>query len=83
MANNLPTLSSFDLESFKITKTAIEQAASRLLAEKIEQVKTLLDEIKDISEETGVKVNLRSVVVTLSTVRDITEDSWYSSSDNC
>lgn len=83
MANNLPTLSSFDLESFKITKAAIEQAASRLLAEKIEQVKTLLDEIKDISEETGVKVSLRSVVVSLSTVRDITEDSWNSSSDNC
>lgn len=77
MATKKNVLSSFDLEAYRKQKAEIERAANEAVANSIDQIKELLNEIERISRETGLEFNLGEINYA---VRDI-EDGWKSS--NC
>lgn len=70
-------LDGFDFEAFRKQKAEVEQAANAAVADKIEQIKALLFEIEQISNDTGLDFYLGEIN---DTVRSI-EYGW--SSSNC
>lgn len=66
----------FDLEAFRKQRDAIQAAAYAEVSARVEQIRTLLTEVKEITEATGVEADLYNLRSELS---DMVDSNWNSS----
>lgn len=74
------SLEGFDLEAFRNQKAAIEAASAHEISERIDQVKILLREIKDISDLSGIEVGWDEIGYCLN---DVGSGDGYWNSSSC
>jgi predicted MarR family transcription regulator len=66
-----------EIEAYKQLREKVLRDSVRVVAEKIEQIKDLLMELRDMHNDLGIEVNLNDIVSLAYDVRD--ETSWNSS----
>ena len=72
----------FDLKAFKKEKERIMQFATKEIAIKVESIRTILSEIKELVEATGAPFSIQDLHYELEKVESLHPD-WQSSSYNC
>jgi len=70
-----------DLNEYKKAKEAVTQVAVQAVAERVENIKKLLGEIKDIQQASGIDVDLYSLRWPLEDIDTVND--WDSSSAHC
>lgn len=76
------TIGGVDVAEFKKQKAAIQQAATSFVAEKIQEIKKLFEDIKDIAEASEIVVDVRELKYTVEAIEEMHPD-WNSSSYHC
>lgn len=79
-------LDNFDLSGFKQHKERVQQLAAKAVAEKIAQIQKLLNDLREIGEQTGIEVDmhgLKEVYYGIDEVGYSLDSDWYSSSYSC
>lgn len=80
------SLLNFDISEYKRQKALIEQHASKGIAERVANIKTLLQEISDLVEISGVELKLGGSYGELSSLIEAVDEKhpeWNSSSYDC
>jgi hypothetical protein len=73
----------FDLTEFKRQKQLVEQFANKGVAERVDQIKVLIKEIKELIEVAGVEVKLKNELEDAIHDVDSSHPDWNSSSMYC
>lgn len=73
----------FDLTEFKRQKQLVEQHASKGVSERVEQIISLIREIKELVEVAGVEVKLKNELEYVIDEVDELHKDWNSSSMYC
>jgi hypothetical protein len=73
-------LKGINLADFRRQKEAVAQAALVEISSRVETIRTLLGEIAELQEATGVEINLYDVRYKLSEIIATQEEDWNSSS---
>lgn len=70
------------LAEFKKLKAEVQKEASATIANNLAQVEKLLQEVKELSEATGIIVDVRSLSSEVENIAELHPD-WNSSSYDC
>lgn len=73
----------FDLATFKKQKEQLARVASGAVADKVVEVKALINEIKELVSVSGISVNLRRELDSAIESVDELHPDWNSSSYDC
>lgn len=72
----------FDIVAFKKQKEQLAKVATKQIADKIEEVKVLLKDIKDLAELSGVVADVKFLKYDVEAIEELHPD-WNSSSYHC
>lgn len=72
----------FDLDAFRKQQQQLKQVASRDIAKKVAEVKSLLKDIKELAELSGVTAEVRDLKYNIEEIEELHPD-WNSSSYQC
>lgn len=73
---------SFDLADHKRQRDELVQRANQAVSDKVEQIKALLGDIKDIVELSGIEIDIRGLKYDIESIEELHPD-WNSSSYHC
>lgn len=84
-AESLSILDGIDLVEFNRQKTLIAQKANEAIAERVQTIRTALNELQQIVEVSGVSVNVSNMISEFEDARESLDPNtdWNSSSAYC
>lgn len=79
----LTEINGIDLKELAAQRATVTQQATKMVAEKIDQIKELLRDIETIAEATGISLNLYELRSSVESLGDSHDSNWNSSSYYC
>lgn len=73
---------SFDLAEHRRQREELVRVANVQVSEKVDQIKSLLGDIKDIVELSGIEIDIRGLKYDIESIEELHPD-WNSSSYHC